>query len=236
MVDVLGIAALVAAFAVPGTIEFMKKPRLRIEPVPWQHPGDDVRLMTFAAVEVRNKPWPAPLSFLTRSADACRVSIDWRTLGEAGKVGKFDTMPGRWDKHDQPLKEMTSSSVTFPPGYTYYGGTVPTTGPGAPTINYSTRYAYDPDRVTAEQTIAVGSDLGRVSVAVLRRREAFAFSDESYAFMSQGLGNPAWRLEIGKTYLVDVHVKGSNAKCDATFELEYLSHNFEKFRLRAVER
>lgn len=235
MADILGIAALVAAFVVPGTIEFMKKPRIRIEPVPWQHPGDDLPLMTFAAVQVRNKPWRAPLSFLTRPADACRVSIDWWTLGEAGRVRKFPTMPGRWDKHAEPLKSETSSSVAFPPGHTYYGGTVPTTGPGAPTVSYSTWYAYDPDRVVPEQTIAVGSDLGRVSVAVLRRREAFAFSDESYAFMKQGLANPAWKLEIGKTYLVDVHVKGSRAECRATFKLEYLSHNFEEFRLQAVE-
>jgi hypothetical protein len=235
MVDVLGIAALVAAFGVPGTIEFMKKPRLRIEPVPWQHPGDDVPLMTFAAVQVRDEPWRAPFSFLTRPADACRVSIDWWMLGEAGKVRKFPTMPGRWDKHIEPLKTVTSSSAIFPPDYTYYGGTVPTTGPGAPTVSYSTRYVYDPDRVTAEQTIAVGSDLGRVSVAVLRRREAFAFSDGSYAFMDQGLANPAWKLEIGKTYLVDMHVKGSNAESKATFKLEYLSHDFGEFRLQAVE-
>ena len=235
MVDILSIAALVAAFAVPGTIEFMKKPRIRIEPVPWQHPGDGVRLMTFAAVEVRNKPWPAPLSFLTRPADACRVSIDWWTLGEAGKIRKFPTIPGRWDKHAEPLKAEASSSVSFPPGYTNYGGTVPTTGPGAPTVSYSTRYAYDPDRVVAEQTVAVGSDLGRVSVAVLRRHEAFAFSDESYAFMEQGLANPAWKLEIGKTYLVDVHVKGSNAKCKETFKLEYLSDSFGEFRLQSVK-
>lgn len=204
MVDILGIARLVAAFVLPGTIELMKRPRLRIEPVPWQHPGDSVRLMTFAAVQVRNEPWRAPpLSFLTRPADACRVSIDCWTLGEAANVKKFPTMPGRWDKHVEPLKPMTSSSVTFRPGYTYYGGTVPTTGSGAPTVSYSTQYAYDPDRVTAEQTIAVGSDLGRVSAALLRRREAFAFSDESYAFMDHDLANPAWHLEIGKTYLVD---------------------------------
>ncbi len=144
-------------------------------------------------------------------------------------------MPGRWDKHAEPLKSETSSSVTFPPGYTDYGGTIPTMGPGAPTVSYSTRYAYDPDRVVAEQTIPVGSDLGRVSVAVLGRRKAFAFSDKSYAFMDQGLANPAWKLELGKTYLVDVHVKGSNAKCKETFKLEYLSHNFEAFRLQAVE-
>jgi hypothetical protein len=235
MVDILGIAGLVAAFVVPGTIEFMKKPRIRIEPVPWQHPGDDVPLMTFAAVQVRNKPWRGPFSFLTRPADACRVSIDWWTLGEAGKVKKFPAIPGRWDKHAEPLKAETSRSVAFPPGYTDYGGTAPTMGPGAPTISYSTRYAYDPDRVVAEQTIAVDSDLGRVSVAVLRHREAFAFSDESYAFMDQGLANPAWNLEMGKTYLVDVHVIGSRAECKATFKLEYLSHNFEEFRLQAVE-
>jgi hypothetical protein len=235
MVDVIGIAALVAAFGVPSTIEFMKKPRIRIEPVPWPHPGDDVPLMTFAAAQVRNKPWRAPLSFLTRPADACRVSIDWWTLGEAGKVRKFPTMQGRWDKHAEPLKSVTSSSLTFPPDYTYYGGTIPTTGPGAPTVSYSTRYAYEPDRVVAEQTIAVGSDLGRVSVAVLRGREAFAFSDGSYAFMDQGLANPAWKLDLGKTYLVDVHIKGSNAKCNKTFKLEYLSYNFEEFRLQAVD-
>jgi hypothetical protein len=113
MVDILGVVGLVAAFAVPITIEFMKKPRIRIESVSWPHPGEGVRLMTFAAVEVRNKPWPAPLSFLTRPADACRVSIDWWTLGEAGKVRKFATMPGRWDKHIEPLQSETSHSVNF---------------------------------------------------------------------------------------------------------------------------
>ncbi len=52
---------------------------------------------------------------------------------------------------------------------------------------------------------------------------------------SQDLANPAWKLEIGKTYLVDVHVKWSNAECKATFKLEYLSHNFGEFRLQAVK-
>ena len=235
MVDVLGIVGLAAAFLVPSTIEFMKKPRIRIESVPWPHPGASVPLMTFATIQVRNIPWPAPLSFLTRPAEACRVSIDWRILGKEGPVRKFDTMPGRWDKHAEPLKAMTSSSVTFPPGYTYYGGTVPTTGPGAPTVSYSTRYAYDPDRVVSEQTVAVGSDLGRVSVAVLRRGEAFAFSDASYAFMDQDLGNPAWVLPFNETYLVDVYVKASNGKGKATFKLEYYSQDFGKFRLQAVE-
>jgi hypothetical protein len=144
-------------------------------------------------------------------------------------------MPGRWDKHAEPLKTVTSSSVTFPPGCTDYGGTVSTMGPGAPTVSYSTGYAYDPDRVVAEQTIAIGSDLGRVSIAVLRQRGAFAFSDESYAFMGQGFANPVWKLEIGKTYLVDLHVKGSNAECKVTFKLEYLSHNFGDFQVQAVE-
>lgn len=235
MVDVLGLAGLVAAFGVPFTIEFMKRPRIRIESAHWHHPGEGVRLMTFAAVQVINRPWPVPLSFLTRPADACRVSIDWWTVGENGNVRKFPTMPGRWDKHAEPLKTETSRSVNFPPDYTDYGGTVPTMGPGAPTVSYSTRYAYDPDRVVTEQTIAVGSDLGRVSVAVLRRRQAFAFSDESYAFMDQGLANPAWKLDEGKTYLVEVHVKGSNAKYEATFKLEYLSDNFEQFRLQRVK-
>jgi hypothetical protein len=235
MVDILGIAGLVAAFVVPFTIEFLKRPRIRIEPVPWQHPGGGVRPMTFAAVQVRNKPWPAPLSFLTRPADACRISVDWWTLGEEGKVRKFPTMPGRWDKHAEPLKTETSSSLNFPPDFTYYGGTVPTTGPGAPTVSYSTRSAYDPDRVVAEQTIAVGSDLGRVSVAVLRQREAFAFSDQSYAFMDQGLANPVWKLEIDKTYLVEVHVKGSNAEHKETFKLDYHSRSFEEFQLQTIE-
>jgi hypothetical protein len=49
------------------------------------------------------------------------------------------------------------------------------------------------------------------------------------------LGNLAWKLKIGKTYLVDVHVKGSNVECKATFKLEYLSGNFGEFRLQAVK-
>ena len=52
---------------------------------------------------------------------------------------------------------------------------------------------------------------------------------------SWGLANPAWKLDIGKTYLVDVHVIWSNAKCNETFKLEYLSHDFGEFRLQAVK-
>lgn len=234
MVDPLGVAGLVAAFGVPTAIEFLKRPLLEIVPAPWEHPGAGVRLMTFAAAEVRCKPRLAPFAFLTRPADACRVSIDWWTLGEAGKVRKFATMPGRWDKHVEPLRVVPSHEVTFPPGFEYYGGTVPTTGPGAPILTPSTRLQYDPDRINPEQTIAVGSDLGRVSVAVLRGRDAFAFSDESYVFMDGGLAKSEWKLELGKTYLVDIRAKGSNAEAKATFKLEYLSHDFRDFQLREV--
>jgi hypothetical protein len=88
--------------------------------------------------------------------------------------------------------------------------------------------------VVAAQAIAVGSELGRVSVAVLRHGKAFAFTDASYAFMDRGLGNPDWVLEIGRTYLVDVHVKGADGECNETFKLEYLSHDFREFRLQVA--
>jgi hypothetical protein len=218
MVDVLGIAGLVAAFAVPSGIEILKRPRLEIVPVPWEHPGPGVGRMTFATVEVRCKPRLAPFAFLTRPADTCRVWIDWWTLGEAGKVRKFPTMAARWDKHVEPLRVVPSHSVTFPPGFHYYGGTIPTTGPGAPTLTESTRLEFDPDRINPEQTIAVGSDLGTVSVAVRRGSDAFAFFDESYVFMDSGLANPSWKLEFGKTYLLDIKVKGSNARAKDTFK------------------
>jgi hypothetical protein len=39
MVDVLGLAGIAAVFAVPGAIEYFKKPRLEIVPAVWQHPG-----------------------------------------------------------------------------------------------------------------------------------------------------------------------------------------------------
>jgi len=61
-----------------------------------------------------------------------------------------------------------------------------------------------PDRIDPEQAIAV-------SVAVLRGSDSYAFFDESCVFMDDGLTNPDWKLEFGKTYLVDIQVKGSNA-------------------------
>ena len=54
---VLGGAGLVAAFAVPFTIEALKRPRLAIDSGIWAPGG--VVLWTFAVVRVRNKllPW-----------------------------------------------------------------------------------------------------------------------------------------------------------------------------------
>jgi hypothetical protein len=236
MVDILGVAGLVAAFVVPSTIEALKKPRIEIVPVRWEHPGQGVGLMTFASVQVRNKPLPVALSFLDRRpAYGCRIYIDWWVMADTGsKLRKFATIQGRWDSHPEPLKISSSSSVTFPPGVSSYPGTVPTTGPSAPTVSHIVRYEYDAYRVSFEESIAPGSDIGGISPAILRNRAAYAFADESYAHVN--LANPDWELERDKTYLIEIRVKGSNATCSRAFKLEYMDYDFRSFQLQAADK
>lgn len=52
--------------------------------------------------------------------------------------------------------------------------------------------------------------------------------------MDNGLANPDWKLEFGRTYLVNIQVKGSNAQAKATFKLEYVSNDFRDFQLHEV--
>ena len=73
---VLGVAALVAAFAAPGSIEVLKRPRLEIVPTPWAPVGPVS--WTFATVQVRNKPITAPLASVSgqRLATPSQVGSD----------------------------------------------------------------------------------------------------------------------------------------------------------------
>jgi hypothetical protein len=66
----------------------LKKPKLVIKPVPWQHPGKEVYPMTFASVEVINKPLPLPFRFLSRlAAEACEMFIEfWTWADSASRV------------------------------------------------------------------------------------------------------------------------------------------------------
>jgi hypothetical protein len=179
--------------------------------------------MTFASAEVRNKPLPAPLRFLSRdAAEACEVFIDFWTWGpEDGRVRVSPTITGRWDSHREPLRYRP---VPLPGALPDPGGAVP----------QAVQVAYDPALDTAEHEVAVGSDRGHFSVAILRDGQAFAFANESYAHLPDHLGQPEWQLAQNQTYRVEVRVKGSNVDHRQVFKLEFYSDDFAHFRLQPV--
>lgn len=94
IVLVLTIAALVAAFGVPVSVEALRRPQLEIIPSRWLPAGPTP--WTFATVQVRNKPLGEPLaSVLTRqAAQGCVVDIDFYRWGTDERV--IPTVHGRW--------------------------------------------------------------------------------------------------------------------------------------------
>lgn len=267
MVDVLSIAGLVVGSVglVVGSValleapylEKLKKPELEIEPVPWQ-PRGPLYPMTFASARVINTPLPGSLTkFLSRdAAEACEITIDFFTWGdEASRRKVFDSIKGRWDSHDQPLKFTpltfpSSETIGFPGNYA--GGTVPTASASAVPENYaggtvptshlggsyssstvSWRAEYDPSLDSPQQDISVGSDRGQISVAILKDGNAFAFANESYGIPPPNhLCKPEWKLTLGETYRVEIHIEGSNVDYEKAFKLEYLSNDFSDFKLK----
>jgi hypothetical protein len=262
MVDALGVAGLVvgsmALLEAPYMVR-LQRPKLEIEPVTWQ-PTGPLPSMTFASAQVFNKPLPGPLGFLNRdAAEACEIAIDFFTWGDvASRKRVFDTIKGRWDSHREPLKisrvvsssSLPGSVVTSPPtGYAgaadpanYGGGTMSASYPGTVPVSggYSSNTAawyveYDPSLDSPQQDISVGSDRGQVSVAILKDGNAFAFANESYNTpLSNHLRKPEWKLTLGETYRIEIHVKGSNADHKQAFKLEYLSNDFTAFKLQEV--
>jgi hypothetical protein len=222
---VLGAAGLSAAIGVPLGIENRKKPKLEIKPVQWAA-GGPTYPMTFASVQAINKPIRGPLGMLINRdvAEACELYIDFFTWGDkASRTRVFGTISGRWDGHPEPWQPvfgvLTSDSIS----------------PGRQIKIAQTGTQYDPSLISAQQDISVGSDRGRVSVAVLRDGEAFAFSNESYMHMTDHLGKPDWKLNMGSTYRVEIRVTGSNVDHTSVFKLEYLSANFSSFQLQPVK-
>jgi hypothetical protein len=220
---ILGIAALVAAFLVPGGIEALKRPRLEITPSPWSPVGPVA--WTFAAVRVCNKPLPSPFTriLVRQAAQGCVVEIDYFKWGTDERV--FSTVSGRWSSHQQPIR-----SIPSPPGdpfipAVYTGGTA--------SLNMEPGFSavYDRTLDPRQHDVAVSKDGEEVAVAILRAGEAFAFSTESYDY--NAWGNPAWRLDHG-TYRIVVRVRGSGLLHEQAFKLEYLSDDFTKFRLQSA--
>jgi hypothetical protein len=161
------------------------------------------------------------------AAEACEVFIDFLTWGdEASRTKVFDTISGRWDSHPEPWSPI----FEVEPDNTV----MPQTGKPSPIKLRQTAAQFEPSRVTFQQDISVGSDRGRISVAVLRDGEAFAFANESYMYLDDHFGKPDWKLTQGTTYRVDVRVKGSNAAWVQAFKLEYLNNNFADFKLQSV--
>jgi hypothetical protein len=223
MADILGLIGIAAAFFVPGIIEYLEKPRIEIIPVSWVYPGRQVYPMAFASAEVRNKPLAVPFRFLSRRpAEACQVLIDFWTWGpENSRVRVLDTITGRWDSHPQPLRLTPASLPASKSGRSARPAAV---------------IQYDPHLIQSQQDIAVGSDRGRISVAVLRDGEAFAFGDESYADEPAAhLGKKEWQLSMGTTYRIEIHVSGSNADYKQAFKLEFLNDEFDRFQLQPAE-
>jgi hypothetical protein len=228
---VLGAAGIGVGIGVPLGIEGLKSPKLDINPVEWRARGP-VYPMTFASVQVVNRPIRRPLR--RDVAEACEVAIDFFTWGdEASRERVFDTIQGRWDSH-VPEPYRLNIGFRAPDGTALKE--VPMTTEGLTTSMFAieTRAQFDPSLVSLQQDLSVGSDRGRVSVAVLRDGEAFAFSDESYRYMENHFGKPDWQLIKGRTYRVRITVKGSNAEVQRDYKLEFYSDDFTKFRLEAV--
>jgi len=219
---ILGAAGLAAAFIVPGTIEYLKRPQLQIVPGAWVPPGPAP--WTFASVMIRNKQIVGPAGrFLSRdTAQACVVEIDYYRWDSREKV--IPTVTGRWDSHPQPERRVpldhTNTAI----------------GPAEvdPDALQPSRLVYDPSLDIPQQDITVGYDIGQVSVAILRNGEAFAFANESYAYLDNQMGKPEWKLAKG-TYRIVVRVRPSNASEQSRpFKLEYLTDNFREFQLQEI--
>src|SRR5260370_14964303 len=217
MLDIiLAAAGLAAAFIVPGTIEYLKRPKLVIVPGAWVPPGPAP--WTFASVRIRNKQIAGPAGRLLsrNTAQACVVEIDYYRWDSQEKV--IPTVTGRWDSHPQPERrvplDQTSTEI----------GSVE----ADPDALQPSRLVYDPSLDIPQHDITVGYDIGQVSVAILRNGEAFAFANESYAYLDNRLGKPEWKLAKG-TYRIVVHVRPSNAgEQSQYFKLEYLTDNFRE--------
>lgn len=219
---ILAVAGLAAAFIVPGTIEYLKRPKLEIVPGAWVPPGPAP--WTFASVRVRNKQIAGPVGrFLSRdTAQACVVEIDYYRWDSREKV--IPTVIGRWDSHPQPERR-----VPLDPTNTVIGS-----AEADPDVLQPSRLVYDPSLNIPQHDITVSYDIGQVSVAILRNGEAFAFANESYAYLDNQLGKPEWKLAKG-TYRIDVLVRPSNGREQRRpFKLEYLTDNFREFQLQEI--
>lgn len=219
---ILAVAGLAAAFIVPGTIEYLKRPKLEIVPGSWVPPGPAP--WTFASVRIRNKKIAGPVGrFLGRdTAQACVVEIDYYRWDSQEKA--IPTVTGRWDSHPQPERRVPLDMTNATIGSTEADHE----------ILQPSRLVYDPSLDIPQHDITVGYDIGQVSVAILRNGEAFAFANESYAYLANELGKPEWKLSKG-TYRIVVHVRPSNAgEQKQTFKLEYLTDNFRDFQLHEI--
>jgi hypothetical protein len=221
---ILAVAGLAAAFIVPGTIEYLKRPKLEIVPGSWVPPGP--AQWTFASVRIRNKQIAGPVGrfrLLPRdSAQACIVEIDYYRWDSREKV--IPTVTGRWDSHPQPERRVPLDQTNTAIGSAE-------TDPGA---LQPSRLVYDPSLDIPQHDITVGYDIGQVSVAILRNDEAFAFANESYAYIDNQMGKPEWKLAKG-TYRIVITVRPSNAgELRRAFKLEYLTDNFREFQLQEI--
>lgn len=93
----LTIAAIVAAFGVPVSVEAFRRPRLEIMPSAWLPAGPTP--WTLATVQVRNKPPAGPLArVLTRQvAQECVVDVDYYRWATGDRA--IPTVCGRWMNH-----------------------------------------------------------------------------------------------------------------------------------------
>jgi hypothetical protein len=180
---VLGAAGLVAAFAAPGTIEVLKRPRLEIVPSPWVPEGPVA--WTFATVQIRNKPITAPLvKRLTReAAQGCVVDIDFFRWGTEDKV--FPTVPGRWSSHPEPIRSQPSPPAnvgTFRAGSPVTGGTASTaTSSSEPGFSF----VYDPTLDPRQHDVAT-SEAGRKSPSRSLRQARRSRGQRSHTTTSGG--------------------------------------------------
>jgi hypothetical protein len=205
-VEIVSFALAVFAIVLTISIEWLKRPKLKIKPMTWQ--ASRPAPWTFAAVRIHNKPLPKLLrAIIVRStAECCDVTLEFREPGRSHLA--MPLVLARWSSHPEPLRSVQVSDDT---------GT------------HSFSVQYDPTIVPATKRLDVPAGDGGEEVAIAVQRldgSASAFGAESYAFPEWR--NPDWELKR-QIYEVTVRARASGVTKSRRFTLDNLAPDFAKF-------